>query len=167
MVKKLSPNMEMYLKTILRLDEGTSSVRVKDIAEALGVTMPSVSEALGTLKSKGLVLHPSYGEVKLSAKGRRLAVGVNERFEVLQRFLVEVLKVKESVAEHEACEIEHVLGEDTFERLTAFLDFLSNCSKDLSPIMEHFHEYLKWRLAGETCPECGMGGGEIAGGQSQ
>ena len=149
--------MEMYLKTILQLGEDNSPVRVKAIAESLGITMPSVSEALSTLKTRGLVLHPSYGEVKLSARGRRLAEGIHDRFEVLQRFLVEVLRVDERVARHEACEIEHVLGSDTFQRLTAYLDFLTNCEKDLSGIIDHFHEYLEWRLAGEACPDCGAG----------
>lgn len=153
---KLSSNMEMYLKTILRLGEAKKPVRVKAIAESLGITMPSVSEALRTLKSKGLVLHPSYGEVKLSAQGRRLAEGVNNRFMVLQRFLVEVLKVDEEVAGVEACEIEHVVGPDTFERLTVYLDFLTHCQKDITHIKEHFHEYLEWRLAGQTCPVCGL-----------
>ena len=156
MSEKLSPNMEMYLKTILRLGEDNDSVRVKAIAESLGITMPSVSEALRTLKSKGLVRHPSYGEVKLSTKGRRVAVAVNDRFELLQRFLIEVLKVEESVAEREACEIEHVLGPDTFMRLTAYVDFLTSCQQDLGAIMEHFHEYLELRLAGEKCPVCGL-----------
>jgi DtxR family Mn-dependent transcriptional regulator len=153
---KLSPNMEMYLKTILRLEEAQKPVRVKAIAESLGVTMPSVSEAMRTLKGKGLVRHPSYGEVKLSAKGRRLAESVNDRFVVLQRFLVEVLKVDEKVARIEACEIEHVLGSDTFARLTAYLDFLTYCQKDITHIKEHFHEFLEWRLAGQTCPVCGL-----------
>ena len=147
----------MYLKTVLRLEEDGKPVRVKAIAESLNITMPSVSEALRTLKSKGLVLHPSYGEVRLSARGRRVAVGVNDRFEVLQRFLVEVLKVDDKVAEHEACEIEHVLGKDTFLRLTAYVDFLSNCQQDLDSIIAHFHEYLEWRLEGERCPVCEKG----------
>lgn len=148
--------MEMYLKTVLRLEEAREPVRVKAIAKSLGITMPSVSEALRTLKRKGLVLHSSYGEVKLSAKGRRLAEGINGRFVALQRFLVEVLKVDEEVAAQEACEIEHVVGPDTFERLTAYLDFLTYCQKDVSHIKEHFHEFLEWRLAGQTCPVCGL-----------
>jgi DtxR family Mn-dependent transcriptional regulator len=154
MTKKLSPNMEMYLKTILRLGRDSESVRVKAIAESLGVTMPSVSEALRSLKAKGLVLHPSYGEVKLSAQGRRIAAGVNDRFEVLQRFLVDILKVDPHVAEVEACEIEHVVGKDTFLRLTAYLDYLTTCSRDLGELIDHFHEFLDRRLAGEPCPEC-------------
>jgi len=158
MNKELSPNMEMYLKTILQLGAGNNPVRVKAIAESMGVTMPSVSEALTSLKAKGLVLHASYGEVNLSARGRRFAEAINDRFKVLQRFLVEVLRVDEGVAEAEACEIEHVLGADTFERLTAYVDFLNYCQMDLTAIVDHFHEYLEWRLRGETCPVCGIAG---------
>jgi DtxR family Mn-dependent transcriptional regulator len=156
MSKKLSPNMEMYLKTVLRLGENGATVRVKAIAETLDVTMPSVSEALRILKSRGLVLHPSYGEVKLSARGRRVAEEINNRFELLKRFLVEVLDVERRVASEEACEIEHVLGPDTYLRLTAFVDFLNHCQKDMSGVVEHFHEYLAWRLAGQVCPTCGV-----------
>jgi len=148
MTLKLTPSMEMYLKTVLRLGVDDRPVRVKDIAESLGVKMPSVS---------GLVLHPSYGEVKLSARGQKLAVGVNDRFEVLQRFLVEVLKVEEQVAEREACEIEHVLGKGTFDRMTMFLDFLENCNQNISEVIAHFHEYLDRRLEGERCPNCECG----------
>jgi DtxR family Mn-dependent transcriptional regulator len=120
----LSANMEMYLKTILRLSPEGGPVRVKEIAEALGVTMPSVSGALRTLKSMGLVLHPAYGAVRLSARGNRVAAAVSRRFEVLKRFLTDVLGVDERTAVRDACEIEHVVGTDTLERLTAFLDTL-------------------------------------------
>ena len=156
-MSKLTPSMEMYLKTVLRLSAYGKPVRVKDIADSLGVKAPSVSEALNNLKSKGLVLHPSYGEVKLSARGRRVAEGVNERFEVLQRFLVEVLQVDEKIADHEACEIEHVVGQGTFDRLTMFLDFLENCDQNITEVVGHFHEYLAWRLKGERCPVCEAG----------
>jgi DtxR family Mn-dependent transcriptional regulator len=154
MSRKLSSNMEMYLKTILRLGAKDKPVRVKEIADSLRITMPSVSEALGTLKEKGLVLHPSYGEVKLSARGRRVAKGVNERFEALRRFLTEVLRVEEGLAKREACEIEHVVGKDTSQRLTAFLDYITHCEKDVGEAISHFHEYLGYRMAGESCPQC-------------
>ena len=85
MTKPLSSNMEMYLKTILRLGADGRPVHVKAIAESLGVTMPSVSEALRSLKARGLVLHPSYGAVQLSARGRKLAEAINRRFEVLRQ----------------------------------------------------------------------------------
>ena len=110
MSEKLSPNMEMYLKTIYQLERDDVPVRVKSIAASLGVTMPSVSEAVRNLKAKGLVEHVSYGKVRLSTAGRDVASGVDERFRSLRRFLVEVLRIDDAVAETEACEIEHVVG---------------------------------------------------------
>lgn len=139
---KLSPNMEMYLKTILRLEKDSSSVRVKAIADSLGVTMPSVSEALRNLKSRGLVDHSSYGEVKLSEEGRTVAAGVNERFELLQKFFADMLRVNDDTAEKEACEIEHVVGEDTMNRLTAFVEWMSHHHEDIADCVRKFHIYL-------------------------
>ncbi|HWO56121.1 MAG TPA: metal-dependent transcriptional regulator [bacterium] len=154
MSKALSSNMEMYLKTILRLGADGQPVRVKAIAEALGVTMPSVSEALRSLRARGLVLHPSYGAVQLSARGRRTAEAINLRFEILQRFFTDVLQVAPRTAARDACEIEHVMGPETLQRLTAFLDYMQHCRMDISGMIEHFHEYLELRLAGERCRDC-------------
>jgi DtxR family Mn-dependent transcriptional regulator len=154
MTKSLSPNMEMYLKTVLQLGAGEQPVRVKAIAEALGVTMPSVSEALRSLRERGLVLHSSYGAVQLSARGRRTAEAINNRYQILQKFFVEVLKVDRRTAGQDACEIEHVMGPETLERLTVFLDYLQHCRMDISGMIEHFHEYLSLRMSGERCRDC-------------
>ncbi len=105
--------MEMYLKTILRLEHDESTVRVKAIADSLGVTMPSVSEALRTLQKKGLVEHSSYGEVE---SHRRRAPRRDERERAIRAsrggFFANMLRVDEETADREACEIEHVVGED-------------------------------------------------------
>lgn len=154
MTKPLSSNMEMYLKTILRLGADGEAVRVKAIAEILGVTMPSVSEALRSLSARGLVLHPSYGAVQLSTRGRKVAEAVNGRFEVLQKFFVDVLQLDQRTAERDACEIEHVMGPETLGRLTAFLDYMQHCRMDISSMIRHFHEYLELRMAGEHCRDC-------------
>jgi DtxR family Mn-dependent transcriptional regulator len=144
MNEKLSPNMEMYLKTILRLERDDAPVRVKSIADSLGVTMPSVSEAIRNLKSKGLVEHVSYGKVRLSANGRGLAGEVDERFRSLRRFLVEVLKIDDTVAETEACEIEHVVGQETLGRLSSFLEWVKHHRpEDVDSCINGFHLYLE------------------------
>jgi Mn-dependent DtxR family transcriptional regulator len=146
---KLSPNMEMYLKTILRLGQNTSSVRVKAIAESLGVTMPSVSEALRTLGGKGLVEHTSYGEVGLSEEGRRFAEDVNARFVLLKKFLAEMLHVDEEIADREACEIEHVIDEVTLTRLAAFVEWMTYHREDIKDCLVRFHEYLDLLIGGD------------------
>jgi DtxR family Mn-dependent transcriptional regulator len=147
--EKLSPSMEMYLKTILRLEQGGTPVRVKAMADSLGVTMPSVSEALRTLMAKGLVEHSSYGEVGLSQEGRVVASSVHERFELVQRFLSEMLKVDEEIAEREACEIEHVVGEVTLTRLAAFVEWMTYHKSDIEDCVTRFHVYLGSLLGGE------------------
>ena len=157
MVHDLSPNMEMYLKTILQLAVEGEPVRVKAIAQAMGVTMPSVSQALRALKSKGLVSHSSYGAVGLTRTGVGVARAVRERYQVLQRFLIDVLGVEEKVAAEEACQIEHVLRAETMRRLSAFLEFMTHCRMDVESVIEHFHEYLQYRQAGERCPDCELG----------
>lgn len=149
MKKRLSSNMEMYLKTILRLERRGGPVRVKAIADSLGVTMPSVSEALRNLKTRGLVDHASYGVVTLSADGRLVAAEVNKRFELLHRFLTDMLHLEDHIAEKEACEIEHVVGEDTFERLTAFLDWLAQHGEEIAECIEKFHEFLGTLLSAD------------------
>ncbi len=162
MAAGLSPSMEMYLKTILSLAPDRGPVRVKAISEALGVTMPSVSGALRALKTKGLVLHPSYGAVRLSARGCRTAMAVSRRFEVLRRFLTDVLHVDERTAARDSCLIEHVVGEDTLLRLTAFLDYTTHCRRDVAEVISHFHEYLGWRMAGDFCRDCELEGARPA-----
>lgn len=147
---KLSPNMEMYLKTILRLEHDHPTVRVKAIAESLGVTMPSVSEALRALRGRGLVDHSSYGGVKLTEEGRRLAASVNERFELLRTFFSKLLRLDEETADREACEIEHVVGEDTLGRLAAFVDWTTKQGDDVRGCLSRFHEYLTVLLRGDT-----------------
>lgn len=147
--EKLSPSMEMYLKTILRLEQIGAPVRVKAMADSLGVTMPSVSEALRTLMTKGLVEHSSYGEVALSKEGRIVALSVHERFELLQKFLSEMLKVDAATAEREACEIEHVVGEVTLTRLAAFVEWMTHHKGDIEDCLTRFHVYLGSLIAGE------------------
>jgi Mn-dependent DtxR family transcriptional regulator len=135
--------MEMYLKTILRLDPPDGSgVRVTEIAESLGVTKPSVSEALRSLTARGLVVHPAYGVVRLSARGRRAATEIAHRFDVLRRFFAEILRVDERLAARDACEIEHVIGAQTLRRLAAFVVYATRRGADTSPVVAGFEKYL-------------------------
>lgn len=160
MKQNLSPRLEMYLKAIYQQASAQGApaesveVPMKEIARALEVTVPSVSEAIGTLKGRGLVLHEAYGGVRLTSRGARLGREINDRFDILQRFLVEVLDVSPPIAGLEACEIEHVLGQDTLQRLGAYLSFLEHGRADAAPFLEHFHQYLHGHLRGEPCARC-------------
>ena len=122
MAKRLSETLEMYLKTILILEEEYNPVRTSQIAKARGVSAASVTEAVQTLQEKGLILHKAYQGVRLSAEGKRLAETILGRYNVLYRFLTNVLGMSEAAADRDACEIEHVVSVETVERIEAFLD---------------------------------------------
>jgi len=122
MAKRLSETLEMYLKTILILEGEFNPVRTNQIAKARGVSAASVTEAVRSLQDKGLILHKAYQGVRLSAEGKRLAETILGRYDVLSRFLTNVLGMSATAADRDACEIEHVVSVETVERLEAFLD---------------------------------------------
>jgi len=125
----LSSNMEDYLEAIYRLMEDGGEARVKQIAEVLSVSLPSVTSALKTLREAGLVDHERYGSVRLSSEGRTRAASLHERHRALQRFLVEVLLVDAEAADVESCSMEHAIGPVTLERLLDFVRCVLDCPR--------------------------------------
>ena len=118
----VSSSMEDYLETIHILETRMGSVRVKDIADEMGITMPSVSGAIKNLEKRGLVAHPRYDLIVLTDTGSRIAEAVYERHRVIKSFLTNVLGLDENVAEQDACRIEHNISDTTLEHLTRFLN---------------------------------------------
>ena len=149
MSKSLTPNMEMYLKTIFEIDNAGDRARVKAIAERLGVTMPSVSGAVENLQKRGLVQHTPYGDVRLTTKGRRVAREVKERNDTIYRFLFEVLHIPETIASRDACVLEHVVSPKTLQRLSAFLDFSNANKEEVSNMITAFADWLEKEEAKE------------------
>lgn len=117
MKKKLTPNMENYLETILELEDEHGHAHVRDIARKIGIKMPSVTQALGRLKRLKLVNYGRYGAVTLAARGRAIAGRFRRDHQVLARFFREVLKVSSAVAEADACRIEHVISRQSLRRI--------------------------------------------------
>ncbi|MDR1256442.1 MAG: metal-dependent transcriptional regulator [Spirochaetaceae bacterium] len=116
----MTQSQEDYLEMVSFLsDEGR--VRVTDIASRLGFSKPSVLTALRLLEEKALIQHERYGSVALTEKGRELAAGIRERHFLIKKFLCKKLKVSEENAEKDACKMEHVLSEETFEKLKLFM----------------------------------------------
>ncbi|MDO4429535.1 MAG: metal-dependent transcriptional regulator [Atopobiaceae bacterium] len=123
----LSRAGEDYLEAIYRLacagsSEAERSVRSVDVAEQLGVSKASVNKALSTLKEAGMVEQSRYGRVTLTPEGRRYASLVWRAHRALRIFLESDLGVAPETADSEACLMEHVLSEDTMERLIGYLE---------------------------------------------
>lgn len=132
---KLSRSLEDYLEAIYNLSEIGVSARVKDIARNMQVTMPSVTGAVRSLASRGLVEHKPYESVALTAEGTLKARGIADRHAGVKQFLVDVLGIDPADAESEACGLEHAIREDTLERLVAFVqDFRGSNGHDSESI---------------------------------
>jgi DtxR family Mn-dependent transcriptional regulator len=151
--------MEMYLKTIFEIVDEGSEPRVKTIAGRLGVKMPSVTGALETLRERGLVAHDRYGDVQLTARGRRTAHDVKVRNDLLHKFLLDVLRLPPETAARDACVLEHVVSSMTLDRLGAFLEFLRVCKGGAGETISHFSEWLDSHESG-VCGRCEAHGGK-------
>ena len=125
----LTESLEDYLEAIYQLQRENGTVRVKEIADFVGVKMPSVSSALAALKERGLVEHERYGQVSLTPEGRDTAEFFCRRHYALTAFLRDILGIEPEQAESEACRIEHALSAETLRRLLMLLDFIERCPR--------------------------------------
>lgn len=116
---KLGESLEDYLETLLILEE-TGRIRCVDVAHRMDVSKPSVNKAMNVLKEKGYVMQESYGDIFLTDAGRKVAKAVLHRHHVVHNFLRDILGVSDQNAEEDACHIEHVISEETFEKLINF-----------------------------------------------
>ena len=112
----LKPSGEMYLETIYVLCKSKSSVRSIDVAEYMNYSKPSVSRAMGILKEKGYITINKDGFITLTEDGFLLAQKIYERHTVISKALM-MLGVDEQTASEDACKIEHVISDNSFEAI--------------------------------------------------
>ena len=107
---------EMYLETILILQDRIQSVRSVDIAAEMGFSKPSVSRAMSKLREADCILVDPEGYITLTEKGRGIAEKIYERHNVLSELLIR-LGVNRETAVEDACRIEHVISDESFEAI--------------------------------------------------
>ena len=112
----LQESGEMYLETILILTERSRYVRSIDVCEYMGFSKPSVSRAMGLLKDGGYITVTKAGGIELTELGKATAQKIYERHLLLSSFLTSI-GVSEEIASEDACKIEHVISDETFEKL--------------------------------------------------
>ena len=110
---KMSSSVEDYLEAFLRFEEN-GSVKSVDVAKALGVSKAAVSIAAKEFVAQGLIDKQSYGEITLTPEGRKIAEEIYERHTVLSEVL-EKIGVSPEVAAKDACKVEHVISQETFD----------------------------------------------------
>ena len=107
---------EDYLETILILGTKSSLVRAVDIASEMGFKKPSVSVAMKNLRQKNLITVADNGDIRLTEEGHKIADKVYERHQLISSWLM-MLGVQEKTALHDACRIEHIISEESFQAL--------------------------------------------------
>lgn len=123
--EKVSMSHEDYLEAIVMLG-GTPEqpVRSVDVATKLGVSKASVSKAISSLKAQGLLDRPFYGDITLTPEGYEYGSAVLKRHEMLTKFLVIKVGLDPKVAEKEACQMEHAISDESFEKWLSYFQLI-------------------------------------------
>ena len=113
---RIQESGEMYLETILLLSQKSGHVRAIDVGEEMGYSKPSVSRAMGLLKSGGFIVVDADGAITLTDAGREIAEKIYARHTLLTKFLI-ALGVDEETASEDACKMEHSISDASFEAI--------------------------------------------------
>ena len=124
----IGKSAEDYLEAMVILKEKNGYIRSIDIAGFLGVTKPSVSNAMKRLREDGYIEMESSGRITVTDKGMKIADKIYTRHKKLTGFFVD-LGVDPEVAEADACKIEHDLSDETFEALCRCIDSYGGANK--------------------------------------
>lgn len=113
---KIHESAENYLETILIIKNKKGTVRSIDIANELEFSKPSVSVAMKNLRENGYIDVDSSGYITLLESGQAIAEKMFERHTILSNWLVSI-GVDPTVATEDACKIEHIISNESFEAI--------------------------------------------------
>ncbi|MBR6114628.1 MAG: metal-dependent transcriptional regulator [Oscillospiraceae bacterium] len=117
---RLQESGEMYLETILILSRTKNYVRSIDVCEYMGYSKPSISRAVSLLRNDGYVDMDDRGYLTLTDKGRAMAEKIYDRHQVLTKALTR-MGIELRIAEEDACRIEHVISDESFEVIRRYI----------------------------------------------
>ena len=115
---RMQESGEMYLETIYILLKENKHVRSVDVAEHMGYSKPSISRAMGLLKSGGFIDIAPDGALTLTQSGISVAEKIYERHTLLSSVLI-ALGVSPKTASEDACKIEHAISDESFDAIKA------------------------------------------------
>lgn len=108
---------EDYLETILLLMRKNGGVRSIDIANELNYSKASISRAVGILKESNYISVDRSGQITFTEEGQKRAEAVYDRHITIKSFLNNILGISAETAEHDACKIEHIISDESFEKI--------------------------------------------------
>jgi DtxR family Mn-dependent transcriptional regulator len=114
---------EMYLRTILELEEENIVALRARIAERLRHSGPTVSQTIGRMERDGLVVVAGDRHLELTEVGRKRATEVMRKHRLAERLLADVIGLDWAYVHDEACRWEHVMSERVERRIYEMLDY--------------------------------------------
>jgi DtxR family Mn-dependent transcriptional regulator len=112
---------ENYIKAIFHLQQEDGNVSTNELAGELNTKAASVTDMLKKLKAKKLLSYEKYKGVRLSAEGKKLALGIVRKHRLWEYFLVDTLQFGWDEVHEVAEELEHISSKKLVEKLDAFL----------------------------------------------
>jgi DtxR family Mn-dependent transcriptional regulator len=143
--------LEDYIELVYDLEEGKLRVHTNDIASKFNINPASVTEIFQKLSKEGYIDYEKYSGVKLTNKGKKLAINIKKRHDVLTEFLV-ILGVDKKIAEKDACDMEHILHPNTMNTIIKFVEVIKNC--EFTPYwLNRLKTYVKTGKLSKCPPE--------------
>ncbi len=130
MAKEISENIEEYLETLYKFGSKDSYVSTTTISKELGIAPGSVTQMLKKLEDIGYIDYVPYKGANLTEEGSKIAQKITRKHRILERFLKDVLKIKDENLHAQACEMEHSLSDEAERAICHMLEHPDTCPDD-------------------------------------
>ena len=127
---KISENIEEYLEVLYRNGSNKEQVSTTTLSQELGIAPGSVTQMLKKLEALGYINYTPYRGASLTDEGMKIAQKITRKHRILEKFLLEVLKVKHENVHEQACEMEHTLSDEAERALCNMLQHPDLCPDD-------------------------------------
>lgn len=119
---KISENIEEYLEVLYRNGSNKEQVSTTKLSKELGIAPGSVTQMLKKLEKLGYIDYTPYKGATLTDEGMKIAQKITRKHRILEKFLIDILKIKEENVHEQACEMEHTLSDEAERALCAMLN---------------------------------------------
>ena len=125
--KNISENIEEYLEVLYRNGSNGEQVSTTTLSKDLGIAPGSVTQMLKKLENLGYINYTPYKGATLTDEGMKIAQKITRKHRILEKFILDVLKVKEENVHEQACEMEHTLSDEAERALCTMLHHPDLC----------------------------------------
>ena len=130
MAKEISENIEEYLETLYKFGSKDTYVSTTTLSKELGIAPGSVTQMLKKLEDIGYINYVPYKGANLTQEGNKIAQKITRKHRILERFLKDVLKIKDENLHAQACEMEHSLSDEAERAICHMLEHPDTCPDD-------------------------------------